>query len=42
MTEFYELPLPMLKQALKYLSSQGKAQIFAGSEADDGEGVKFV
>ncbi|CCF48217.1 hypothetical protein NDA11_005813 [Ustilago hordei] len=40
--EFYELPLPMLKQALKHLSSQGKAQIFAGTEADDGQGVKFV
>lgn len=32
----------MLRQALKHLSTQGKAQIFAGSEAEDGEGVKFV
>ncbi|CDR88694.1 related to VPS25-vacuolar protein sorting [Sporisorium scitamineum] len=40
--DFYELPTPMLRQALKHLSTQGKAQIFAGSEAEDGEGVKFV
>ena len=40
--EFYELPMPLLKQALKHLSGQGKAQIFAGTEAEDGEGVKFV
>ncbi|EST04484.1 ESCRT-II complex, vps25 subunit [Kalmanozyma brasiliensis GHG001] len=40
--DFYELPMPILKLALKHLSSQGKAQIFAGSEAEDGEGVKFV
>ncbi|GAC92935.1 vacuolar protein-sorting-associated protein [Pseudozyma hubeiensis SY62] len=40
--DFYQLPTPMLRQALKHLSTQGKAQIFAGTEADDGEGVKFV
>ncbi|TKY89539.1 hypothetical protein EX895_001324 [Sporisorium graminicola] len=40
--DFYELPTPLLRQALKHLSTQGKAQIFAGSEAEDGEGVKFV
>lgn len=40
--DFYLLPTPMLRQALKHLSTQGKAQIFAGTEADDGEGVKFV
>lgn len=34
--------MPILKLALKHLSSQGKAQTFAGSEAEDGEGVKFV
>lgn len=42
LTEFYNLPIALLRQALKILSSQGKAQIFAGTEADDGEGVKFV
>ncbi|SPO29559.1 related to VPS25 - vacuolar protein sorting [Ustilago trichophora] len=40
--EFYQLPEPLLRQALKHLSSQGKAQIFAGTEAEDGQGVKFV
>lgn len=42
LTEFHELPTPLLRQALKHLSSQGKAQMFAGTEAEDGEGVKFV
>ncbi|SNX85862.1 related to VPS25 - vacuolar protein sorting [Melanopsichium pennsylvanicum] len=40
--DFYDMPTPLLRSALKHLSSQGKAQIFAGSEANDGEGVKFV
>ncbi|SPO28296.1 related to VPS25 - vacuolar protein sorting [Ustilago trichophora] len=40
--EFYQLPTPLLRQALKHLSAQGKAQIFAGTEAEDGQGVKFV
>ena len=40
--EFYELPTNLLRAALKQLSAQGKAQIFAGTEAGDGEGVKFV
>lgn len=40
--EFYQLPTPLLRQALKHLSSQGKAQIFTGTEAEDGQGVKFV
>ncbi len=39
---FYELPTTLLRAALKHLSTQGKAQIFAGTEAGDGEGVKFV
>ncbi|EPQ31378.1 uncharacterized protein PFL1_00713 [Pseudozyma flocculosa PF-1] len=40
--EFHNLPIPLLRQALQHLSTQGKAQIFAGTETDDGEGVKFV
>ncbi|PWY97702.1 ESCRT-II complex, vps25 subunit [Testicularia cyperi] len=40
--EFYNLPTSILRLALKHLSTQGKAQIFAGTEAGDGEGVKFV
>ncbi len=40
--DFYELPTTLLRAALKHLSTQGKAQIFAGTEAGDGEGVKFV
>ncbi|KAN0061274.1 hypothetical protein ACQY0O_006120 [Thecaphora frezii] len=40
--EFRDLPLPILRQALHHLAQQGKAQTFAGSDAEDGEGVKFL
>ncbi|PWN53590.1 ESCRT-II complex, vps25 subunit [Violaceomyces palustris] len=41
-TEFYNLPIPILRKALQILSQQGKAQIFTGAEDGEGEGVKFV
>jgi hypothetical protein len=38
-SEFADLPVPLLKLALQTLIKQNKAQIFS---VGDGEGVKFV
>lgn len=40
-TEFYRLPLPLLRKALDLLVKQGKAQVLKGV-GEDGDGVKFV
>ncbi|BGO96829.1 DUF852 domain-containing protein [Rhodotorula toruloides ATCC 204091] len=42
-TEFYRLPIPILRKALDILIKQGKAQVLKGTGAEEGgEGVKFV
>lgn len=40
-TEFYQLPEPLLRKALDVLIRQGKAQVLKGL-GEDGDGVKFV
>ncbi|RXK39211.1 hypothetical protein M231_03568 [Tremella mesenterica] len=40
-TEFYQLPLPMLRRALDTLVRKGKAQLLQG-EGETGEGVRFL
>lgn len=40
LTDFYELPLPILKLALAHLQKTGRAQTFRGTDSD-GDGVKF-
>jgi len=39
-SEFRDLPYPILRQALIFLSKSGRAQIFKGT-TEDGDGVKF-
>ena len=39
--EFYEMPVPILRLALAHLAKSGRAQVFKGTGAEDGDGVKF-
>jgi hypothetical protein len=41
-TDFFELPIPLLRKALDTLIKKGKAQVFTGTEGEDGDGVKFM
>ena len=42
LAEFYGMDLWMLKKSLRVLQVQGKAELMAGSQADDSDGgVKF-